>query len=77
MPGSDNNAQAALTSLDEMAMAARSGFACLFSTADEYEQAVIMRREADGHYRRAFRPWPVILFIGCVMVMAGTALLLS
>lgn len=77
MLGSDNSAQAALTSLEETAMAARSGFACLFSTADEYEQAVILRREADGYYRRAFRHWPVMLFIGCAMVVAGTVLLLG
>lgn len=65
-----------MASLEDMAMAARSGFACLFSTADEYEQAVIMRREADGHYRRAFQRWPVLLFVGCAMVVAGTVLLL-
>jgi hypothetical protein len=77
MIGSRNSAEAALTSLEAKAAFARSGFACLFSSSDEYERALISRRRAEGRYRRPYQHWPVLLLIGCAMVMAGTALLLG
>ena len=43
-----HNAQAALMSLEALAASARGGFACMFSTADEYETALIAERRAQG-----------------------------
>jgi hypothetical protein len=68
-------AQAALASLEAEAAFARSGFACLFSSSDEYETALIARRRAEGYYRQPFRHWPLLLFIGCAAAVMGTVLL--
>jgi hypothetical protein len=38
--------QAALTSLEAAAASARGGFACMFSTSEEYEAALIVERRA-------------------------------
>jgi hypothetical protein len=73
----NRGAQAALLSLEADAVSARGGFACMFSTADEYETALIAERRAQGHYGRAHNPWPVVLFLGCAFAMMGTALLLQ
>ncbi len=71
------NPQAALMSLEAAAASARSGFACLFSTADEYESALISERRAQGRYTQSRRSnWPLALFVGCVLIVAGTVLLL-
>lgn len=76
------NPQAALMSLEAAAASARGGFACLFSTADEYESALITERRAQGRYAlgrytqgRSY--WPVALFIGCTLIVAGIALLFA
>lgn len=71
------NPQAALISLEAAASSARGGFACLFSTADEYETALIAERRAQGRYTQARSYWPVALFIGCTLIVLGTALLLA
>ncbi|WP_439368467.1 hypothetical protein ACRQ5Q_19830 [Bradyrhizobium sp. PMVTL-01] len=67
------NPQAALISLEAQAASARGGFACLFSTAAEYER----ERRAQGRYtpRRSYRP--LALFIGCALIVAGTVLLFA
>ncbi|HYW61871.1 MAG TPA: hypothetical protein VE865_01580 [Bradyrhizobium sp.] len=65
----------ALTSLETAAAAARSGFACLFSTADEYETALIVERRAQGRYGRRRTNWPMILFFACSLAMAGMVVL--
>lgn len=71
------NPQAALMSLEAAAASARSGFACLFSTADEYESALISERRAQGRYApRRRSTWPLVMFVGCALVVAGTVLLL-
>ncbi|WP_375160585.1 hypothetical protein [Bradyrhizobium sp. RDT46] len=71
------NPQAALMSLETAAASARSGFACLFSTADEYESALISERRAQGRYTQSRRSaWPLALFVGCALIVAGTVLLL-
>ncbi len=44
------NAHAALISLEAAAESARAGFACMFSTSDEYETALIRERRAQGRY---------------------------
>ncbi len=71
------NPQAALMSLEAAAASARGGFACLFSTADEYETALIAERRAQGRYTQARNYWPVALFIGCTLIVLGTAVLFS
>lgn len=59
--------------LDDAAQAARSGFACLFSTSDEYEAALIAERRAQGRYSGP--NYTLIgLFIGGVMILIGTVL---
>ena len=68
------NPQAALNSLEAAAVSARGGFACIFSTAEEYEAALISERRASGQYTNR---WPILMFIGCAMMIAGTVLVLS
>ncbi|SFI41066.1 hypothetical protein [Bradyrhizobium sp. Gha] len=71
------NPQAALMSLEAAASSARGGFACLFSTADEYESALIAERRAQGRYAQTRGHWPIALFLGCALVVAGTVLLFA
>jgi hypothetical protein len=71
------NPQALLSSLEAAAISARGGFACLFSTAEEYEAALISERRASGRYNARLNRWPAIMFIGCVMMVIGTVLLLK
>jgi hypothetical protein len=60
---------AALTALETAAASARNGFACMFSTSDEYETALITERRAQGRYQKPRPSWPMIMFIaGCLMV---------
>jgi hypothetical protein len=66
---------AALLSLEDRAATARGGFGCLFSTSDEYETALIAVRRAQGRYGQQRSPWPIIMFIGCALMMAATVLL--
>jgi len=73
----NRGAQAALLSLEADAVSARGGFACVFSTADEYESALIAERRAQGRYGRAANPWPIAVFVACALAMMGTALLLQ
>jgi hypothetical protein len=70
-------ADAALMSLETAAAAARGGFACMFSTSEEYETAVITERRAQGRYARPRSRWPLTVFAGCALVVAGTVLLLN
>jgi hypothetical protein len=67
---------AALMSLEAQAASARGGFACMFSTSDEYETALITQRRAQGRYDRPSR-WPTVMFVGCALIVAGMALLLN
>jgi hypothetical protein len=71
----NRGAEAALLSLEADAVSARGGFACVFSTADEYESALIAERRAQGCYGRATNPWSIAMFIGSALAMMGTALL--
>ena len=61
--------------LDDAAQAARAGFACMFSTADEYEAALIAERRAEGRYSSSHF-WPVAMVVGCSVTVAGVALLM-
>jgi hypothetical protein len=71
------NSHAALMSLEAQAASARGSFACLFSTADEYEAALITERRAQGRYTRSRSHWPLALFIGCALVVTGSVLFLA
>jgi hypothetical protein len=71
------NPEADLTSLEAAAISARGGFACMFSTSDEYETALITQRRAQGRYGQRRSNWPAILFVGCAMLVAGAVLLLN
>ena len=71
------NAHAALMSLEAAAASARAGFACMFSTSDEYETALIRERRAQGRYDQPRSRWPLVMFAGCALVVAGTVVLLN
>jgi hypothetical protein len=71
------NAHATLMSLEAAATSARGGFACAFSTADEYETALITERRAQGRYDQPRSNRPVVIFVACALMLAGTVLLLS
>jgi hypothetical protein len=62
--------------LETMATSARAGFACLFSSADEYETALISERRAEGRYRRPSLV-PIGLFVGFALIVAGAAIILG
>jgi len=49
----------------------------MFSTSDEYESALITERRAQGRYDRPRSRWPLVMFAGCAVVVAGTVLLLN
>jgi hypothetical protein len=68
------NPQAALNSLEAAAMSARGGFACMFSTAEEYEAALISERRASGRYDSR---WPLPIFVGCTVMIAVMVLLFA
>jgi hypothetical protein len=70
------NSNAALMSLEAAAASARGGFACMFSTSDEYETALITERRAQGRYHQPRSRWPLMMFAGCTLMVVGTALLL-
>ena len=72
-----NSSNAALVSLETAAASARSGFACMFSTADEYETALITERRAQGRYDRPRTIWPMIAFIGCSLMVVGFVIVFS
>lgn len=68
---------ARLMSLEAATVAARSGFGCMFSTSEEYETALISERRAQGRYDARRSNWPVVMFAGCFVMLAGVVLLLS
>jgi hypothetical protein len=71
------NAHAVLISLEAAAASARGGFACMFSTSDEYETALISERRAQGRYRRPAGHWPLLMVVGCLLMVVGTVMLLN
>jgi hypothetical protein len=75
MSRNENRARTALMSLEADEASARGGFACLFSTADEYELAVISERRAQGRYERPRGPWPVVMFAGVALMVVGAMLI--
>jgi hypothetical protein len=73
----NHHIRAALTSLEAAAASARGGFACMFSTSEEYETALITERRAQGRYDRPKSRWPIVMFVGCTLMMAGAVLMLN
>ena len=71
------NPQATLMSLEAAAVSARGGFACLFSSSEEFETALISERRAQGRYEQGRTHWPAILFVGCALLVVGTVLLFN
>ena len=69
------NPQAALSSLEAAATSSRGGFGGMFWTAAEFESAVIIERRAQGRYGSRRSLWPILMFIGCAMMVIGTVLL--
>ena len=69
------NPQADLLLLEAAAASARGGFACLFSTSEEYETALIIERRAQGRYSQQRTPWPAMMVLGFAMMIAGAILL--
>jgi hypothetical protein len=67
--------RADLMSLEADATAARGCFACEFSSSDEYEDALVALRRSEGRYGRPQGVWPLLLFMGCAMIVGGAALL--
>ncbi len=63
----------ALAALEAAAATARGGFACMFSSSDEYESALIRERRAQGRYAPPRRNWPVAAFVGLALIVAGSA----
>jgi hypothetical protein len=72
-----SSSQAALMSLEAAAVSARGGFACLFSSSDEYETALITERRAQGRYATPHSRWPLLMLVGCTLMVAGTVLLFN
>lgn len=68
---------AALAALETAAASARSGFACMFSSSDEYETALITERRAQGRYDRPGTNWPMLLFFACCVMVAGFVVMFS
>ena len=62
-----------LIALEATVDSARAGFACMFSTSDEYERALIAVRRAEGRYGSPF-DWQPVLLGGCAVVLLGVLL---
>jgi hypothetical protein len=63
-----------LSALEAAAASARAGFACMFSTSDEYEDALVTARRAEGRYGSPF-DWQALLLTGCVFILSGALLM--
>ena len=71
----EDSPRTALMMLDDAAHAARAGFACMFSSADEDAAALIAERRIQGHYSSS-RFWPVMFAVGCGLTIVGAVLLM-
>jgi len=59
-----------VSALEAAATSARAGFACIFSSSDEYERAIIAARRAEGRYGTT-RDFQSLALLGCAFVLAG------
>ncbi len=62
-----------LSALEAAAASARAGFACVFSTSEEYESALIAHRRAQGRYDTP-RDWQAVMLAGCILMLSGSLL---
>ena len=69
-----HDSQSDITALEAAAAHARSGFACMFSTSDEYEDALIAARRAEGRYGSTF-DWQPVLLAGSVVILSVVLLM--
>jgi hypothetical protein len=67
----------ALLALEAAAASARGGFACMFSSSDEYETALITERRAQGRYTQPTRSWRIMAFAAVALMVAGTVVFLG
>jgi hypothetical protein len=75
MTSRDHASNPALMSLDAAASVARSGFACMFSSSDEYESALIAQRRAQGRYGVPNGRGPLIAFVSaCTAIIVAVAI---
>ncbi len=65
-----HDTQSDLSALEAAGESARAGFACMFSTSDEYEHALIAARRAEGRYGSSFDWQPVVLG-ACALALLG------
>jgi hypothetical protein len=65
-----------LVSLEAAAASARSGFACIFSTSDEYEAALIDVRRAEGRYSTRL-DWQPVLLASCIVLLSAALLAMN
>jgi hypothetical protein len=63
-----------INALEAAAATARAGFACMFSTSDEYESALIAARRAEGRYQAPF-DWQPVALLGAVFILSGVVLM--
>jgi hypothetical protein len=73
----DSTPHTALLSLEAAAASARSGFACMFSSSDEYETALISERRAQGRYGAPRSRLPIIAFALCSLMVAGVVIMFA
>lgn len=74
MMTSRDDANPALMTLEAAAQSARAGFACMFSSSDEFETALITERRAQGRYAAAPSRAPLMAFAGtCAAMVAAVA----
>ncbi len=62
-----------ISALEAAAASARAGFACVFSTSDEYESALIAHRRAQGRYDSP-KDWQPMMLIGVILMLSGALL---
>jgi hypothetical protein len=67
----------ALLALEAAAASARGGFACMFSSSDEYETALIKERRAQGRYTQPTRSWRIMAFVAVALMVVGTVVFLG
>jgi len=72
-----NSSHTTPISLEAAAASARGVFACVFSTSEEYETALITERRAQGRYGSSRSNWPKVIFAGCLLMVVGAVVLLA
>ncbi len=63
-----HDTQSDLSALEAAVESARAGFACMFSTSDEYEHALIAARRAEGRYGSSF-DWQSVALGACALAL--------